>query len=322
MATAEAPTKKGPGNPAFTKKTSGWKLIEPTNPDKMYEFELINLVSQGKPVDRDNDKPISSPHQRLVTRPNEGMAYDEELGKTRAWRYIVGQPSIWADEQPALKDMDAKEINYLLGQSENQIEFNEGKCIVRGIDRLKLHALTLHDAFEGKPTQYRKVNRLYRLINPDKIIQADLERGELEFKASKLAFEATEQQMLQSAFTLGIDVSDISKEGINRIKAQFRNKAKYDPTNPKGLESLQFFIDVVENPMTKIKYIFSQAFTQGIISINQQEGKLTWALPNTVIMDLDPRYNAVDLLCAKVIEREELAMATFETIENELNNIK
>lgn len=317
--TLEKPRKAG--NPNL-KKGTGWKLMEPTDPDKIFEFELINTVDQGKPVDRDNDKVLEAPYPHLFTRPNEGMAYDEQKMVVREWRYITGQPSIWVDEQESLKDLEPREIHKLLGQSENQIEFIQGKCFVRAVDRLKLHALTIHDTFEGKPTQYRKVNRLYRLINPDKLVQQQLDLGDMEYRASKLAHEATEEEMLYGAFTFGIDVSDLSKEGINKIKAQFRAKAKYNAANPKGVEALQFFIDVMENPLTKIKYIISQGFTQGIISTTQQPGKLTWVAPNSAIMDIDTRTNAVDLLCGKILDHDELAMSTFEQIEQELNKLR
>lgn len=319
--------KKKPGNPAFTKKKPIPQLFN-GNPDKIYEFELINTVDYGKPVDRDNDKPLDAPYPRVFTRPNEGISFDEYYdngngtkGRARAWRYIVGQPSIWADEQPMLEAMDKKEISDLLGREENQIEFVKGKCRVSGMNALKLQALLIHDAYQGKRKQLKEVPRLYRLVNPDALIEKQLESGDLEFKAMKLAYECSDDEMLRASFVLGINIDDITPAGINRIKSQFRARAKYDPTNPKAAESLEFFISVMENPVTKLKYIFSQGFKHGIISKEQQPGKLTWALPNTVIMDLPANSNTVEALSTLVLDHDELAMSVFEQIEIELNNI-
>lgn len=288
------------------------------DPDKLYEFELINTVDQGIPVDRDTNQPISAPYPRVFTRPNEGLAYDEVEGKARAWRYIVGQPSIWVDEQVSLMNADPKEINQLLGREENQIEFVSGKCTVRGVDELKLHALMIHDAYEEKTKQLKPIPRLYRLNNPDAQTQKIIDIGDLEYKAKKLAYEADEEEMLYAAFAMGIDVNDLSKSGINRIKVQFRSKAQYDPANPRSKEALEQFITIMENPYTKVRYIFAQGIKQGIISAEQIPGKLTWAASQSPIMDLAPKNNPVDQLSGLIFDHDELAMKVFETIELEL----
>jgi hypothetical protein len=325
-------TKSKPrGNPAWAAKTKAANtdtrekigIFRPweTDPTKEYEFELVNTVEQGQPVDRDNDKPIGEPYPRIFTRPNEGLAYDEVEGKARAWRYILGQPSIWVDEQVSLANAEPKEVNQYLSREENQIEFVKGKCIVKGVDTLKFHALVVHDAFEGKTRQLRSIPRVYRLVNHDAAAQKLIDVGDLEYQAKKLAYECDDDEMLQSAFTLGIDVNDLSKSGINKIKLQFRNKAVYDPANPKSKEALQLFISVMENPLTKVKYIFAQGFKQGIISADQLPGKITWAMDASPIMDLMPNNKPIDQLCGLVFDSNELAMTVFETIEAQLNQI-
>ncbi len=174
MATPTMQKREKAGNPTLVKKSLPYERRGP-DPEKTYEFELIQTVEQGKPVDRDSGKPLDSPYPRVFTRPNSGLAIDEATKGVRAWRYIVGQPSIWVDEQPSLEKEDKNKIAALLGSEENQIEFTRGKCLVKGFEALKYHALCLHDAFEGKATQYRAVPRLYRLTNPDKAVQNALD---------------------------------------------------------------------------------------------------------------------------------------------------
>lgn len=326
METAEAkPKPKQRGNPAFQKRE---KYERPFKVDqqKTYEFELIQTYENYKPKDRDNGQPITSPYPKTYSRPNEGIAFDEdydnganqEKGRARQWRYITGQPSIWVDEQPSLENLEPRAIYKMLGEPENQLDFTNGKLLVNGIEPLKLQALMVQDKFEGKKVQLKKVNREYRLNNPDLILKEALNVYDKEYQAMKLAMEADTEEMLRASFALGIDITDQSDYGLMKIKQNFRYKAKYHASNPEGV---QFFMDVMANPLTKINYVLNMGLQNGIISATQQEGKLTWAKPNSAIMDIAGRGDVVDLLAGMIMARDEKALKIFEEIDKQLNNL-
>lgn len=282
---------------------------------KTYEFELCTSYASVRPVDRKTDKPIGSPYPPYFSFPNHGIAISD--GKARNWRYIEGQPSIWVDEQPQLENYEKNDIHQLLGQDENQLAFINGKMIVVGVQKLRLDALYALDYFEGNQTPYKQINKQYmfRLNNPDAAVSTTLDAIELEYQAMQLAHEATIEQMLAAAFTMGIDINDQSEKGLRKIKMEFLTKAKYDHKNPKGIK---FFMDIMSTPATRIKYIFSQGLTEGLISGTQQQGKLTWAKPNTVIFPIEGRLSLTDELTAMVLERNEKAIKIMNTIDEQL----
>jgi len=317
-----------PGNIAATKAVASTFRRRTTTPrileeDKVYEFELIQSYTAGKPVDKKTGKALGHPYPPRSGWPNEGIAFDEdykdENGKSkpqaRQWRYIEGQPSIWVDEQDGLMGMDKDQINELLGQEENQIWFIDGKLRVRGIEKLKLQALMVQDYFEGKKRQYRVKNRTYRLNNPDAIIADQMSHIEAEYYAKKQAMECTIEQMVECAYVMGIDISDQTDEGIRRIRLQFLQKATFDAKNPKQLE---WFTSIVNNPATHVTYVFGQGIAQGIISGNQQLGKLTWAKANQPIMDINSNTNIPDQLVAMYLDDDPKVFKLLDEVEKQL----
>lgn len=294
--------------------------------DKVYEFELIDSYPGAKPIEKQSGKPITSPYPPMYSVPNEGTAYDESYdngdmkakGRARSWRLIDGQTSIWVDEQVSLENLEKQEIYNLLGQPENQLEFKEGKLLVRGIERNKIQALMVQDSFEGKKVQYRTKNRTYRLNNPDLDVSASLDQLDREFEAMKLAMEADDETILRVSYILGINIDDQSETGMRRIRQHFITKAKPDPKTPK---SLDLFVSTYNSPLTKLRYVFSQGLAKGIISANQQHNRLTWAATNTYILDVESNGNVPDLLTGMCVDDMPKAMALFEELQNQLNNL-
>lgn len=290
---------------------------------KVYEFEMTRDWSRYKPVDKKTEKPLGSPYPPVYGLPNEGIAWDADFdngvgktkGKVRNWRYIEGQPSIWVDEQPQLENYEKQEIYTMLGQSENQLELRNGKLIVRGMQKTRLHAMMVQDEFEGNEKQYKPQPYSFRLVNPDVQVQIDLTSIQLTYDAMNMAMNCSVEEMLAVCFIMGINIDDITEAGINRIKKEFLLKAQYDPKNPKGIE---FFMSVMNNPATRIKYVFSQGLSQGVISINQQPGKLTWAKPNTPALDLVGKIGLIDELTAMVIDKNDKAIKVLEEVEKQL----
>jgi hypothetical protein len=314
-----------PGNPITRTPIKRAKAPHVTEEDKVYSFQLVHEFPKSwKPVDKKTGQSLNSPYPPVFSIPNEGIAFDEDYidedgnkaPRTREWRYIEGQPSIWSDEQVGLAGMDDKKIYDLLGQEHNQIEFKDGKLNVRGIEKLKLQALMVQDAFEGKKQQYRPKIRTYRLNNPDAIIADQMSQMDKEFYAQKLAYELSTEKMLEACFVMGINIDDQTDSGLKRIKLAFLQKARYDAGNPKGLD---WFTGIVSSPVTHITYVFSQAFEQGILSATQQPGKLTWAKANTPVMDITTATNIVDQLVGRYIDGEEKVLKLLTEVERQLS---
>lgn len=298
----------------------------PEEHEKVYNFQLCHsFPPEWKPLDKKTGKPLSPPYPKYRTIPNAGNSYDEgymdDKGKpsprVREWRYIEGQPSIWADEQPGLDNYDVKQIQEMLGRDENQLTFYFGQLNVRGIQTLRKAALECQDIYEGKGIQYSQKPRVYRLENPDSIVREEMTAMDKQYLAEKLARELSVEQMLECCFIMGMDISDQTDAGLRRLKLEFLKKAKYDPKNP---DSIEWFTGIVNNPLTHIKYVVGQGFVENLISANQQAGRLTWAMANQVIMDLDGNKNPTDYLCGLYFEGDEQVIKLVEELERMLTS--
>lgn len=288
--------------------------------DKIYEFELVTRYEASRPRDKKTDTPLGSGWPPSFSYPNHGTAYNASKKKSENWRYIEGQPSIFISEQPELENYEKDEIHEMLGQAENQLEFKDGRMMVTGdlAGQLRLQALFVQDYFEGNENPRRKTAKqfAFRLNNPDEILEQSLSKRDLAFKTMEQARNCSVTEMLAVSMIMGIDVSDTSVSGLNRIKNAFLSKAEYDPKNPKGLD---FFMQVINNPATKIKFIFAQGLMKGVISAEQQPGKLTWVKPNTAIMDLNTQNPPADWLTSLVMDRNKLAEEVLAEVEKQLN---
>lgn len=305
-------------------KTAKKRVDPPSDLDKMWHFQLcVELPENWFPVDKKTGKLNKAPFPRHYVVPNEGIAWDADFiddngspsPRARKWRYIEGQSSIWVDEQAGLEMFDDKQIQQMLGQSENQIKFEYGQLHVPGIKKLKLAALQVQDSFEGKERQYQPILRAYRLLNPEKQLEKEMTLMDKQYAAEKLARELDTDQIIECAFVMGIDTTDLSNAGISRIRYEFLKKSKYDAANPEGID---WFMGIVKNPLTHVRYAFSTAMAEGLLSESQQPNKLTWAAANSAIMDVNSAGDVVDQLVHKWTDGDELTVKLLQEVENQL----
>lgn len=288
--------------------------------DKVYEFELVTRYEASRPIDKKTGAPLGMGYPPVFGYPNHGIAWNENKKKFENWRLIQGQPSIFVSEQDELAEYEKKEIDRMLADDQNQIEFREGTLLVNGYNsKLLLQALFALDYFDGneKKRTVRPSVWMFRLNNPDLVIEQMNNNDDMQYEAMKQARERTDVTgMLAASLLLGINIDDRSPAGMSRIKNAFLNKAKYDPKNPKGLET---FLEILNNPSTKMKFIFSQALATGIISKDQQPGKLTWQKLNTEIADLDGRMEISEELTKRAVDREPVIVELLAQLEVQLN---
>lgn len=311
MSTAVAtPAKKKPTPAGFT-----------IDPDKIYDFELSRTFDQAKPTERGTNNKVGEPYPRVVTYPNFGIAIDSVTGDARNWRYIEGQSSIWEDEQTTFDSYEKRDMEAILGREDNVLAVYDGHMLVPGIHKLKLQAMFLQNYFEGNKNPYNKnVSPEYRfkLLNPEEQIFSSLVDIRKRFEVMNAAMEADDETIFAMCVVLGINTDDRSKGGMNNIKLQFLKKAEFDPKNPKGLE---FFSETLSNPVTRIRYVFTEGFKKGIISVNQQPGKLTWEASNTAITDLLTKNTPVEELANRVVvDKDTVVIECMKRINDDLTN--
>lgn len=285
-------------------------LLQDVDPKKVFEYELVETHDIYQPREKNNPNVrITNGYPPVFGIPNQGIAFDDETGKSRAWRLIVGQPSIWVDEQDGLKERKEEEINRMLSDRANQLEFYRGKLLVRGVEELKRKALEVQDIFAGKENQYNPKNRVYRLNNPDVAISDAYNTSELKFKALTLAHGASEEEMLAVAFGLGISIDNQSDIGMKNIKVQFVNAAENNPS---------FFIKHFENPINKIKFTISQGLSSGFISSSQIKNQLTLAESQTPILQIASDGDVVQEVTNMILDKDKRALELYDTLQRML----
>lgn len=286
---------------------------------KMYEFELVTKREASRPLDKITLLPIGTGFQPSFSIPNRASAFNKTTEKFENWRYIEGQSSCWVSEQPELDEYEPKEIDRLLGNPENDLEFRDGRMLVPGGEtgKLRLQAMFLSDYFvdNEKPRVKRPVIHQFKLNNPDAVVEEGNDIEDLAFRTMTQARNCTVMEMLAVSSLMGINIEDTSPAGINRIKYAFLSKAKHDPRNPKGLEQ---FLEIINNPHTKIKYLINQGLFRGILSTIQQHGKLTWAKLNAPILDLKGTLQPADELTARWVDKEQVVMDLLKELEAQI----
>ncbi len=289
---------------------------------KMYEFELCTKREESRPVDKQSGLPIGTGFQPSFSIPNRGSAWKESTKKYENWRYIEGQPSCWVSEQPELDEYEPKDIDRLLGNPENDLEFRDGRMLVPGGEtgKLRLQAMNLSDYFvdNEKPRNKRPSMFQFKLNNPDAVVEEGIDLSDLAFATEAQARRCTTTEMLAVSALMGIDISDTTLAGLNRIKFAFLGKAKYDPRNPKAKEALEQFAAIINNPDTKRKYLVNQALLRGVLSTIQQPGKLTWAKMETPILDLVGNLKTADELTARATDKEKVVLELFAELETQI----
>jgi hypothetical protein len=278
---------------------------------KEYVFELVSRHDGAQPREKGTGGLIGSGFQPFLTLANSGLAYDEETGRVRAWRLITGQESIWEDEQEGFERYTPQQLNRLLSEPSNEITFFQGRLHVRGVDQLKLKALTIMDEYEGKETQYKNKNRVFKMLNADREAQDRLRGHYSEFYAVEKAIKATEGEMLSFALILGINIENQTEEGIKSIRTQFVEKAK---------ESPEYFNKWYDSPKNKIKFAFFQGFKKGIISSTQTPNMVTWVEGKVPVYELNPssQFDATTQLLDKVLQKDKAAMEFYKSLQQML----
>lgn len=261
-----------------------------------YVFELLGDHSEYQPKDKASQNPLSNGHQPVLTMANEGMAFNVETGQVEKWRLISGQPSIWVNKQQGLEKATPLEINRMLSEPQNEITFVKGFLRVRGVDERKLDALVAMDEFDDNDHQYLSKNRVFRMLDPQKEIDKKKIDQNSEFYALKKAMESTDEQCLAFALALGIDINDQSEHGMKKIRSEFYDKAKANPT---------YFNKMFDNPKNKVRFVVSEALRQNIIGITDTAIIFTEGKVPMMTINPSDTLSPLGQFCDKVFKKDK-----------------
>ena len=186
--------------------------------------------------------------------------YDKDKNMMREIRYIVGETSIYKDEQTA--DDKVSKSTYF-------VEFVNGEYMVQGTDTLKLKFLMLSNLNGSNPTRDKNRNIRYFMVDPGEGLQKVMDDDELLIEAQQFCYKGDWDEVAAYAMVLGIPLDRDTRE----IRYSLKMRATADPKR---------FLDGMKSPKMKRKYFVMEALNAGIIVRNYTTNSVNWKNGNAI----------------------------------------
>tara|TARA_R110000744_G_scaffold124438_3_gene229955 strand:- start:1144 stop:1971 length:828 start_codon:yes stop_codon:yes gene_type:complete len=218
-------------------------------------FQLVKM--NPDPATQGRYYPIS---YRL---PSVDEIFDEETGTNRKIKYVIGEQSIFEDEQTSK--------NPVIGD----IVFNNGQLIVpfqKPVLRKFLEASNYNQSNENRIPSMRRV---FETLDFEKEAKEDLESLETEFQAIEMAMNVDPQEMVALCRVLGINTD----RSMYEIKHDFMRFVKHNPFD---------FIESLSDPRIERKQVIMEALDNKIIVQNNVKRTVDWGGKNGQTISITP----------------------------------
>ena len=212
-----------------------------------------------------NDKPSTTGRHYPVSHriPSIDEVYDESTKRNRKIQYVLGEQSIYADEQSS--------FNPVLGD----IVFNNGSLPVQ------YQQVTLREFLEktnynsSNPDRMSNKKVIFETINLETDAEKDLENLETEFHAVETLMTMDAQKMVGYARAMDVNV----ERSMYEIKHDMMVIAKSDPV---------LFMEEISNPKLERKQIIMEAEDERFISINTSLRQVKWGIGSKQMITVIP----------------------------------
>lgn len=235
---AQAPIVEKKFTPRFTNNNSDVK-------PKVYQLSVKSRKRNGMP-----QYPIVS----LLKA--EDIIFDPETGENRKIRYIPGESSIFADEQP--KESKMRE----------PIAFNNGFLYVDHTNPTLKKYLDTCNANGSNPHRIKSKSILFTLKDDEKNAQQKIEQVGATMDAVQAALKMPLNELVGYAKVLGVNTN----KSVDEIRWDMKIQAE---KNPKA------FLAGMNDPRTEMKQLLLMAEESGIISM--KKSAVTWVSSGNTI---------------------------------------
>ena len=211
--------------------------------------------------------------------PSLDEIYDEESDSNRMIRYVVGEQSIYQDEQTS--------DNPVLGD----IVFTNGILPVQHTKVTLRKYLEASNYNGSNPNRMQGKKELFSVINTEFDAQKTTEAMEVEYLATDTLMKMEAQKMVGYARAMGVDVD----RSMYEIKHDMMIMAKGNP---------QLFMDEVSNPMNERKQVIMDAVENMVIIHVEGKRQYVWADNKQVIYTIPVGIEPIDGLTEFTFEDE------------------
>ena len=249
-------TRKAVTPPTSTKVEAKAPVVEKkftpqfTNRKKDFKPSVYILKSKSK-----NSKGM--PQYPVVSLLKaEDIIFDPETGENRKIRYVPGETSIYADEQPETAKM------------REPIAFNNGFLFVDQTNPTLKKYLDTCNANGSNPHRIKSKNILFTIKDDQKSAQQKIEQVGATMDAVQAALKMPLNDLIGYAKVLGIKTN----KSVDEIRWDMKVQAE---KNPKA------FLAGMNDPRTTMKQLLIMAEESGIISMKKKA--ITWVASGNTI---------------------------------------
>ena len=242
-------TRKAVTPPTSTKVEAKAPVVEKkftprfTNKQQDYKPTVYKLVSKAKKRNGMPQYPVVS----LLKA--EDIIFDPETGENRKIRYVPGEASIFADEQPEGVRM------------REPISFNNGFLFVDHTNPTLKRYLDTCNANGSNPHRIKSKSILFTVKDDQKSAQQKIEKVADVMDAVQAALKMPLNELIGYAKVLGIKTN----KSVDEIRWDMKIQAE---KNPKA------FLSGMNDPRTEMKQLLLMAEESGIISMKKTG--VTW----------------------------------------------
>ncbi len=186
----------------------------------------------------------------------EDIIFDPETGQNRKIRYVPGETSVYADEQPENAKM------------REPIAFNNGYLFVNHTNPTLKKYLSLCNANGSNPHRIKSKSILFIVKDDEKNAQQKIEEVGNTMEAVQTALKMPVNELMGYAKVLGIKID----RSVDEVRWDMKIQAE---KNPKG------FLAGMNDPRTEMKQVLLMAQESGIISMKGKS--VTWSASGNTI---------------------------------------
>jgi len=212
-----------------------------------------------------NDKPSTEGRHYPVSHriPSIDEVFDEKTGRNRKIQYVLGEQSIYADEQSS--------FNPVLGD----IVFNNGSLPVQYQQVTLREFLEKTNYNKSNPNRMKTKKSIFETIDLETDAEKDLENLEVEFHAMESLMSMDAQKMVGYARAMGVNID----RSMYEIKHDMMVMAKNDP---------ELFMEQISNPKLERKQVIMDAEDERIIVINTSKREVKWGTGSKQLITVIP----------------------------------
>tara|TARA_R110001592_G_scaffold108024_1_gene302119 strand:- start:22371 stop:23204 length:834 start_codon:yes stop_codon:yes gene_type:complete len=211
--------------------------------------------------------------------PSLDEIYDEETNTNRMIRYVIGEPSIFEDEQTSDKPVlgDIVFTNGILPVAYNQA------TLKKYLDTSNYNG--------ANPNRIEDKKVLFQAIDNEFDAQKSMKDMEVEYLATDTLMKLDAQKMVGYARAMGLDVD----RSMYEIKHDMMVMAKGNP---------KLFMDEISNPMIERKQVIMDAIDEMIVIELKGKRQFVWGDSKELIFTVPVGVDVIDALTEYTFDDE------------------